>query len=432
MKLNWFSPLPPAKTDIAEYTMRVLPALSNYVEVVLWTEQLKWNPDVEKYARVCHYDLANVPWKEINQADLNIYHIGNNPDFHYKTWQISQQCPGLVILHDLRLQHFFAGIYRERENNKQAYLSQMKRYYGVEGEQVAERFWNGVLTTEYMAEHYPLTPLALENAVGVVTHTKEAFNTLKQKNRWVVGYAPLPYVSKWQTKIKTKAIATPYRLIIFGYIGPNRRLETFLKAFSSLDEKNNFSLDIYGQLWDANYIHNQIQKLDLTGLVKIHGFVAEETKLDLALANSHLAINLRYPTMGEASGSQLRIWSHGLPSLVTQVGWYAEQPEGTVAFVRPEYEIKDIQQHLKSFLADPECFEELGRNGYKFLQEQHSLEIYAQAIISFAEKSQKFRHSAVAYDLVENLVEELSSWINYEKLDTQVKRVAEAVHFISA
>ena len=41
--------------------------------------------------------------------------------------------------------------------------------------------------------------------------------------------------------------------------------------------------------------------------------------------NLELLINLRYPTMGEASLSQLRIWRHALPSMVTQVGWHEEQ-----------------------------------------------------------------------------------------------------------
>ncbi|WP_179049992.1 glycosyltransferase [Nostoc sp. TCL26-01] len=431
MKLNWFSPIPPAQTGIAEYTMRLLPILTNYAEVLVWTDEPKWNLDIEKYAKVRQYNLASVPWKEINQADLNIYHIGNNSNFHYQIWQISKQCPGLVILHDCRLQHFFAGIYREKHNDWQIYASYMKQYYGVEGEQASLRFWNGDLTTEYMAEYYPLTFLALENAVGVVTHTKEVFQKiLKHKNRWVVGYAPLPYVSKWQGTRNGKVITPPYRLIIFGYLGSNRRLEVFLKALSNLSEKNQFRLDIYGQVWDKNYICHQIQQLGLTNLVKLHGFV-EEAKLDSALANAHLAINLRYPTMGEASVSQLRIWSHALPSLVTQVGWYAEQSESTVAFVRPDHEIEDIQQHLKNFLANPLDFSHLGENGWQLLQDYHNLENYSQAIIDIAKKSGKFRHTTIAYSFADKIGEELSNWINYERVDMDIRGVAQAIHFIS-
>lgn len=432
MKINWFSPLSPAKSGIAEYTSRLIPALQKYAEIVLWTDQQHWSSYLEKYATVRHYDLANTPWVEINQADLNVYHIGNNSEFHFAIWQVSRQCPGLVVLHDVRLQHFFSSIYlhREQKSNLDAYLFQMKKYYGIQGEQAAVKFLSGNISTEYITEFYPLTFLALENAVGVVTHAKADFQTIKQEKRWFVGYAPLPYISEWQANPQSKNNKAPYRLIVFGYIGANRGLDFLFKALSSLPEKNQFFLDIYGQVWNKNYIKEQIKLLGLTNLVKLHDFVAD-AELDLALANANLAINLRHPTMGEASLSQLRIWSHALPSLVTKVGWYAEQSEDTVAFVRPNYEIEDIQQHLKSFLANPQFFTKIGENGQQLLQNKHNPEIYAQAIVSFGEKIQRFRCRVLAYKLVDKIGEELSNWMDYKILDMQIKKVAEAIYFIS-
>lgn len=53
------------------------------------------------------------------------------------------------------------------------------------------------------------------------------------------------------------------------------------------------------------------------------------------LAHSDMALNIRYPSMEEASFSQLRIWEHALPAIVTRVGWYATLPEDVVFFVRP-------------------------------------------------------------------------------------------------
>src|SRR2546426_4376590 len=109
MKLNWFSPLPPAKTDIAHYTARVLPALSKLAEVTLWTDSGEWDKGVEKYAEVRPYRLDRMPWVSLNRADTNVYQIGNNPLFHGPIWQISRLQPGVVVLHDFRLHHFFDG-----------------------------------------------------------------------------------------------------------------------------------------------------------------------------------------------------------------------------------------------------------------------------------------------------------------------------------
>src|SRR5262249_58843846 len=106
------------------------------------------------------------------------------------------------------------------------------------------------------------------------------------------------------------------RLILFGFLARNRRVEAIFQALAELPERKQFRLHVYGTLWDAKVVHRAIEKLGLEELVKLHGYVTDAT-LDAALAAAHMAINLRFPTMGEASASQLRIWNFALPSLVT-------------------------------------------------------------------------------------------------------------------
>ena len=412
--------------------MRLIPSLQEQAETVLWTNQSTWCSEIEEYAEVRHYQLEQMPWAEINQGDLNIYHIGNNANFHADIWQISSQCPGLVVLHDFKLQGFFANLYKEKWNDQQGYMENMQRYYGSEGKDAAEAFWLGAISTDLIAQHYPFTPLALENSVGVITHNLEVYNSLSQEERWLVGYIPLPYQSKFNSTDKTSCrTSPPYRLIVFGYINTNRRLDVLLEALSTFSHKNAFTLDIYGQIWDKDYIKGKIKTLGLSDRVKIHGFV-KESVLDKALANAHLAINLRYPTMGEASGSQLRIWSHALPSLVTKIGWYTSIPTDTVAFVSHDREIEDIQQQLQNFLDNPAEFIAMGTKGKQLLEEQHRPEIYAQAIINFSEQACKFRCKSVAYQLAKRVGQQMSNWVNYPLSGEEVKKTAEAIHFLTS
>ncbi len=431
MKINWFSPLPPAPTDIAEYTIRVLPALQERAEILLWTNQSIWCSDIEEYAQVHYYQIDRMPWAEINQADLNIYHIGNNADFHADIWHISCQCAGLVILHDSKLQDFFTILYREKWGDRQGYIEKMQLYYGSEGKEAAEAFWDGSISTDFMTEHYPLTPLALENSVGVITHNQEVYDRLSKEDRWLVGYVPLPYKSKFHNLDRLKShTSPPYKLIVFGYINTNRRLEILLEALSRFDGINSFCLHIYGQISNINTINKKIQTLNLSNHVKIHGFV-EELVLEKALANADLAINLRYPTMGEASGSQLRIWSHALPSLVTNLGWYASLPEDTVAFINHDHEIEDIQQQLRNFLDNPKQFAIMGKQGKKLLEEYHTPKIYAQAIIDFAEQVCLSRTQSVAYHLATKVGQHINDWVNEPLSEQEVRRAAEAIYFLT-
>src|SRR5438132_8346981 len=141
MNLNWFSPLPPARTDVAHYTTRLLPALAARAKVTLWTEQAEWTSTLEELATVRSYRIDSIPWAELNRTDVNIYQIGNNPIFHGSIWQISRLQAGIVVLHDLRLHHFFDGLYRVQWRDLDSYLAVMESYYGPQGRRdAAESF----------------------------------------------------------------------------------------------------------------------------------------------------------------------------------------------------------------------------------------------------------------------------------------------------
>lgn len=426
MKLNWFSPLPPASTDIAHYTTRVLAALSDRAEVVLWTDAREWDKSLTRFAEVRFFQPESVSWEDFNRADMSIYHIGNNPLFHGAIWQMSRRHPGIVVLHDERLHHFFDGLYRAQWRDLPSYLAAMERYYGVEGRRAGEDcFLAEARNIDEMAERYPLTQLALEGALGVITHTRETFDKLSRENRWPVAYLPLPFsavpihgqASTMHDARKSdvppfQSNVPPFRLIVFGYLGRNRRLEQLLEALSGFNEKEQFHLDIYGQvLLNERQLRARIRSLGLKQLVTLHGYVSED-ELDKALEHAHLAVNLRYPTMGEASGSQLRIWKHALPSLVSRVGWYAGLPAETVAFVRPDSEVSDIREHLKAFTTDPSRFAAMGAQGRRLLEEEHAPETYAQGVIDFVAHAQAFRPRALAPGLAERAGALLSDWFD--------------------
>jgi glycosyltransferase involved in cell wall biosynthesis len=197
-----------------------------------------------------------------------------------------------------------------------------------------------------------------------------------------------------------------------------------LKALAELPEKDRFRLDIFGSILDGpEQLQMQIRALKLSSLVKLHGFVAEE-RLEAALAASHLAINLRFPTVGEASGSQLRIWSHALPSLVTPEGWYASLPPDAVAFVPPGInELVSIQQHLRRLLHAPEEFAEMGLRGYERLKADHAPQAYASKIIELAVLAKQYRLQRAAELLAKRAGAPLFEWLGPEHLDKHLRHV---------
>lgn len=393
MKINWFCPLLPEKTDIAHYTSRILTDLQQQTEIILWTDKRVWLPELEQQATVRWYDPNDLPMEELASANINIYNIGNNNDFHGSIWQVSRQFPGIVVIHDVNLHYLLTCFYEKYLKpgaDQEAYVELMRQCHGQACNQDLQKFFKGKLDWGIISERYPLAFAAVENALGVIVHTSEAYEMFSRDQRChcPVLYSPLPYPSTPIHAVNPveNSKGSPYRLVIFGYLGGlYRRVQSVLEALGGMREKSRFRLDIYGQIWDKGYIQGLIQQFKLEDIVSLHGFVAESV-LDKALASADLVFNLRYPTGGEASGSQMRIWSHGLPSLVTRIGWYADLPEDSIAFVSHDHEIEDIQQQLRNFLTNPAKFKEIGQRGQQVLAQEHAPAVYAKRVVEFAKK----------------------------------------------
>jgi glycosyltransferase involved in cell wall biosynthesis len=412
MRVNWFSPLPPERTGVAQFSACVVPALARIAEVRVWTSEPQW--DVDFAVPVSKLPDDDAPWRILQDADINVYNIGNNRDFHARIWELSRSLPGVVILHDFCLQHLFAGHYLGQTHNSEVWLQHMSRLYHAEGYRAAQSFLSGGCSTEELAAKYPLTPLATEDALGVVVHTRDAFDRMSAMVPCPVEYAPLPYPAtrgsqrkRWEDAQSRRPSGPPFRIVLCGYLGPNRRIEAIINALTDLPGHEQFRLDIYGTLWDPQAVRNLIHSAGLSKEARFHGFVED---LDSALAGADLALNLRYPSMGEASWAQLRNWDHALPSLVTRTGWYESLPEDSVLFVRPEHEVEDIQTHLRAFLAEPGKFQRIGLNGRRRLEEQHSPEQYATKLLELAVQAVEFQPRLAALKLADRVGAELGDW----------------------
>ena len=437
MKIAWFSPLPPEHTDIANFTQRLVRDLERSFETTLFTET---PTGFREPASGAAYPaelggIAPALLPRLNALDLPIYHLGNNPVFFSHTWFLSQRKPGLVVLHDLKLHHFFEGIYRERLGDQAAYLRWMRRYYGHLGYEAGLAYWRQEISIDFMAEHFPMTEWAIQGALGVVVHTAHAHEIVRTLTDAPVVLAPLPYapqVSPSTTTTNHAANPAPFspanrvRLVIFGYLNVNRRVVKFLTALAAMPERESFDVNILGTVFHRADVEAAIDTLSLRERVKLHGYVAEKA-LENALEHADLAINLRYPTMGEASGSQLRLWDHALPSLVTETEGYADLPADAVFFVRPEHEALDIQMHLRRLLTQPAVFRAAGQRGRQLLAEQHSPAAYVERIAGFCAEAAALRSRHNQLLLARRTGEALTPWADAAPLTSREEHYAAVI-----
>ena len=425
LRINVFTPLPPVLTDIANHSAGWLPHLAERADVAVWTAQAGWEFPDAPGLNVREFDPASLPARELNAADATFFNFGNNAGFHREIFEAAQLVPGVAVLHDLSLQHFFAALAGSRAGAA-VYLDLMRRHHGAEGAADAERFLLGKLPVDALAERYPLTLGATGRAIAIVAHNQAGADALRPRTRLPVFHVPLSLRFSDVPEPRRPRAAPPYLLVVFGFIGANRRLASTLQALAALPERGLFRLDILGHVEDRAGTEALVAQLGLGDEVRLHGYVAPDA-LNRALADADLAINLRFPTMGEASGSQLRIWAHALPSVVSRVGWYATLPEDAVFHIDPANEIPELVWHLLAFAADRERYLLAGRRGREIVLATHAPERYADALLAIAAQASALHVGRAALDLAHSAAGALLEMVDAPTLRPAAPGVARAV-----
>ena len=108
MKVAYYSPLPPERSGIADYSALLLPALRERVELVV---------------------PARGTTRPPRGTDLSVYHVGNDPEAHGWIVDALRRTPGVVVLHDFVLHHLVAGLTLARKDVA-GYLNAMERDAG--------------------------------------------------------------------------------------------------------------------------------------------------------------------------------------------------------------------------------------------------------------------------------------------------------------
>ena len=102
MRVAFFSPLPPARSGIADYSAALL-------------ESLRPLADVETFSAA---DQAFDPAR----FDVALYHVGNNR-YHDFVYETALRHPGVVALHESNLHHLIADL-TIRRGDWDAYLAE--------------------------------------------------------------------------------------------------------------------------------------------------------------------------------------------------------------------------------------------------------------------------------------------------------------------
>jgi glycosyltransferase involved in cell wall biosynthesis len=364
VKVAYYSPMPPSHSGIADYSALLLPALRKRVAEIIVAE----------------------PGKRAPRADVALYQVGNDPDAHGWIVDALRKRPGVVVLHELVLHHLIAGITIGRGNGR-GYLDAMERDYGVAGRLLGLGVLDNLLPLiwETQPERFPLAGTVLDLADGVIVHSRYVERGVR-----AAGYGgPLwriPHPA-WPDEPVSPAGVTGDPLVgCFGYLNMNKRIPSLLEGFMLLrQERPGARLLLVGESAERFDLDRRLERLGIGGDALIREAWVSEERFWSLMAACDVLVNLRSPTMGETSGSVVRGLTLGKPMLVSDLGWFAELPDGVALRVPvDEYEVPTIAAALE-LAADRG--DELGAAAREYVRREHDLGATADAYVAALEET---------------------------------------------
>jgi glycosyltransferase involved in cell wall biosynthesis len=366
VRVAYYSPLPPDRSGIADYSAHLLPALRQRLEV----------------------RVARRRRRPPRGCDVALYHVGNNSDAHGWIVEALRRRPGIVVLHDVVLHHLVAGMTVAR-GRPDDYLDAMQDDEGIVGRLLAHGVVDGLLPPLWKdrAADFPLTMSVVEPATGLIVHSRFAENWVRELGfTGPVWRIPMP---AWQVPAATAATKRPDVVIgCFGHMNTAKRIPQLLDAFAALlVRRPEAQLILAGSEAPGLHVDELLAARRLSDAVVRHDYLEEETLWQL-IAESDVLVNLRWPTMGETSAMVVRALSLGKPLVVSDVGWFSELPDDVAVKIPvDERETEALVQELERLAADPAQRERMGKAAADWARREHDLDRTADLYVAALEES---------------------------------------------
>ena len=360
------SPLPPANTGIATYAAAVLEGLDQMSA-----------PSEHSIDPVSPFEPD--AGARVRAAEVGIYQIGNNVEFHGDIYALSVWHPGVVVLHDLAVDGLIWG------------LGEVRSPLAAPARQEA------IAATPRGADHddplgVPWCAQLVRRAHAVIVHSRFAKAYLEGIGCLTpVLVAPHPTVERARDIERARvrgrelraAAARPDEVVVgvAGDLNATKGIPQLLEALAHV--RSTIQLVLVGRRggWDVDAA---IRDAGVGARVSVYGDV-DDAEFLAWLSAFDILVNLRHPHRGESSGSLVRALQAGTPSIVSAVGTYLEVPDDVAVRIGPgRPDPEELAVVIDRLALDPEGRAAIGERARAYARDALSpsttAAVYVEAI----------------------------------------------------
>jgi glycosyltransferase involved in cell wall biosynthesis len=447
MKIAWFTPFCKSSA-IGRYSAMILDELAKEHEVVVFATGLRDGvashrpalPTERVDGRGGSPDLCRV----LEAFDIAVYNLGDTHLFHGDIWRTQVEHPGVAIVHDVSTWNLLWNVHFFPKLDMRGWLAQVEYSHGP-----AAREWGTLLHdgralrggSQEESLRYNMARSCVRNAVGVVVHGEWARHTMAE---WVsppVVHIDFPAFLTPQGSHRVAPSGDKVQLLTIGAVNSNKAADLVVEALSSSDLlRGKAEYTIAGGMGDHPYLatlHRLIRQRGLENVVRLIDR-PDDTTLHRLIGEADVLVNLRYPHLGECSGSLQEALFHGKPTVVWAHGYYDEFPADVVCKVDS---LSQLIVTLERLVASPEERQRRGERSSTHAAERFQTERYCRTLVSFLEtcchdrpvcrladrlsaRLSEFYRGPAPAEIVQRLANEVDSMARSRSVKVPIKEVA--------
>ena len=380
--LLYGSPFAPKMSGISDYSVILVNALSEFFDVTLYTDNYEIEASDVKDFKVLKHGVDEI---DFDSFDYRLYNMGNNAEYHIYIYDAAVEHPGALIMHDLSICDFMQGYIKAKGY---PYYSYIYENYGLEAftilkeAKIDKTFGKGIVSKLMLNDGL------LKSGNKIIVHSDYSRNKIMEtglvSEENIKKIKMIEQIKTGEEFIPRHDLLTKFNIpedaviiCAFGFASDFKFNVETARAVKELNKELDKRL-CYVMVGSGNYADGEIKD----GEVIKTGFTTIE-EFNSFVNCSDIIVNLRYPPLGETSGSMLRILQLGKPCITNNGGWFSEIPDDTVIKISVDNVEQELKMTLKELVTDPGKAKHIGDNAAAYIKRDHGKSLIAKEFYDY-------------------------------------------------
>lgn len=373
-KIAWLSPLPPQRSGIANYSYWLVKSLRPHLDLDLYCD----GPASEEVTNEFTVSSLSEFAQHRQQYDDVVYHLGNNSLFHKQIYKLAWHFPATIVLHDYNLSAFMHEAFY-LQSDWQLYEQAL---VSPNGESEARRLKDLLPPLRRNVGGFPMSHAVAQKSKKVVVHHRWIKDQFSDSDHVHViphfarsNYQPEPeQIDAFKRRFGIND--NHFVLTCLGFINTNKLPQLQVEVTKRLlAEGYPVHLLFAGESApEVKRLQSEVEASEYRENITFTGYL-DEIDYFSAVYSSDVMINLRNPSMGEASGTLMHALAAGRPAIVSDINQYKEFPDRVCWKVtHDENESQLLYEYIAALLSNRNVREALSENAIDYVQSVLSLD----------------------------------------------------------